>query len=231
MSDEVRKGTMKALVLGGKGEIGSAIASRLTESGYAVTAVGRSDFDLARREDIVAYFEQNLADFDVLVHSAGWNVPKDFELLTDDEIRHNLDANLLGFLTVARACIPYWKRVQSGRIVVLSSLYGFFARRGRLPYVASKHALNGVVKTLAIELAPFGVLANTVSPGYIATDLTYRNNTQEKIDALVSGIPVGRMGSPDEIARVVDFLSSSQNTYINGQNIVVDGGYSIGGFQ
>lgn len=222
---------MKALVLGGKGEIGSAIVDRLSRDGYAVTAVGRGEFDLARREEVLEHLERATPAFDVLVHSAGSNVPKEFESLTDAEIRHSIDANLLGFLTVARACIPHWKATRSGRIVVLSSLYGFFARKGRLPYVASKHALNGVAKTLAIELAPHGVLVNTVSPGYIATNLTYRNNSMEKIDELVSGIPVGRMGRPDEIADVVAFLSSSQNTYINGQNIVVDGGYSIGGFQ
>lgn len=222
---------MRALVLGGKGEIGSAIADRLTQDGYVVTAVGRGDFDLARSEEVLAYLGRATPAFDVLVHSAGWNVPKEFESLTDDEIRQSLDVNLLGFLTVVRACIPHWKATLSGRIVVLSSLYGFFARKGRLPYVASKHALNGVVKTLAIELAPHGVLANTVSPGYIATNLTYRNNSKEKIDELVNGIPVGRMGRPDEIANVVAFLSSNQNTYINGQNIIADGGYSIGGFQ
>jgi NAD(P)-dependent dehydrogenase (short-subunit alcohol dehydrogenase family) len=222
---------MKALVLGGKGEIGSAIVDRLSRDGYAVTAVGRGEFDLARREEVLAHLARATPAIDVLVHSAGWNVPKEFESLTDAEIRHSIDANLLGFLTVARACIPHWRATRSGRIVVLSSLYGFFARKGRLPYVASKHALNGVAKTLAIELAPHGVLVNTVSPGYIATNLTYRNNSREKIDELVSGIPVGRMGRPDEIADVVAFLSSSQNTYINGQNIVVDGGYSIGGFQ
>ncbi len=222
---------MKTLVLGGKGGIGSAIVERLTRDGHAVTCVGRRDFDLTRREEVRAYLERTMPTFDVLVHSAGWNIPKEFATLTDDEIRQTLDANLLGFLTVARACIPHWKATQSGRIVVLSSLYSFFARKGRLPYVASKHALNGVVKALAIELAPHGVLANTVSPGYIATDLTYRNNSKEKIDELVRGIPVGRMGRPDEIAHVVAFLSSSQNTYINGQNIVVDGGYSVGGFQ
>jgi len=222
---------MKALVLGGHGEIGSAIVDRLSRDGYIVTAVGRGDFDLARREEVLAYLERATPTFDVLVHSAGWNVPKLFESLTDDEIRQSLDANLLGFLTVARACIPHWKATRSGRIVVLSSLYGLFAREGRLPYVASKHALNGVVKTLAIELAPHGVLANSVSPGYIATNLTFRNNSRAKIDELVSGIPVGRMGRPAEIADVVAFLSSSQNTYVNGQTIVVDGGYSIGGFQ
>jgi 3-oxoacyl-[acyl-carrier protein] reductase len=222
---------MKALVLGGKGAIGGAIAAHLTDCGHAVTALGRDAFDLSRREQILDYFVQQPAAFDLLVHSAGWNVPKAFDQTSDDDIRLSLEANLLGFLSVVRACLPHWKKTGCGRIVVISSLYGFLGRHGRLPYVASKHALNGSVKTLAIELAPHGVLVNTVSPGYIATDLTYRNNSQEKIDALVAGIPVGRMGSPLEIAKVVAFLGSRDNTYINGQDIIVDGGFSAGGFQ
>lgn len=222
---------MKVLVLGGKGAIGGAIAEHFTACGHAVTAVGRGEFDLARREQILDYFAQQPAEFDVLVHSAGWNVPKAFDQSSDDDIRLSLEANLFGFLCVVRACLPHWKQTGSGRIVAISSLYGFLGRHGRLPYVASKHALNGSVKTLAIELAPHGVLVNTVSPGYIATDLTFRNNSPEKIDALVAGIPVGRMGSPLEIAKVAAFLGSRDNTYINGQDIIVDGGFSIGGFQ
>lgn len=223
--------SMKVLVLGGKGAIGSAIVDRFTSCGHTVVALSRSNFDLAQREEILNYFNQNRPDFDVLIHSAGWNVPKEFEKSNDEEIQHSINSNLLGFLTVARSCIPYWRKTRTGRIVVISSLYGFLGRHSRLPYVASKHALNGAVKTLAIELAQLGVLANTVSPGYVATDLTFRNNSKEKIKALVAGIPLGRMGSPDEIAKIVAFLGSSENTYINGQDIIVDGGYSIGGFQ
>ena len=231
MNAQVNGSPMNILVLGGKGAIGSAIADHYRACGHTVLAVSRSNFDLARRGEILDYFAQHQLGFDVLIHSAGWNVPKEFELSNDEEINHSINSNLLGFLTVARACIPHWKKTGTGRIVVISSLYGFLGRHGRLPYVASKHALNGAVKTLAIELAPHGVLANTVSPGYISTDLTFRNNSKEKINALVAGIPVGRMGSANEIAKVVGFLGSSANTYINGQDIVVDGGYSIGGFQ
>lgn len=222
---------MKALVLGGKGAIGQAVAARLTDVGHEVTSVGRRDFDLTDVEQIAAYFDRHPADFDFLVHSGGYNVPKTFESLTDEEIRRSLNANLFGFLNVARVCIPHWKASGRGRIVVLSSLYGFLGRRGRLPYVMSKHALNGAVKTLAIELAPLGVLVNSVSPGYIATTLTYRNNAPQDIDKLVAGIPVGRLGTPDEVAKVVEFLCSDLNTYINGQDLVVDGGFSVGGFQ
>lgn len=222
---------MKALILGGKGDIGSAITRRLNEAGVEAIAVGRSDFDLTNNAQINAYFDKNGNEFDILIHSGGMNNPKLFEDLRDDEIRESLDANVHGFLTVARKILPYWKRKQWGRLVIISSLYGFLARKGRLPYVMSKHALNGIVKTLAIELASDGVLVNALSPGYIATKLTYKNNAPDVIERLVSSIPVGRMGDPRDIAEVALFLASPENCYINGQDIVVDGGYSAGAFQ
>lgn len=222
--------SMKALVLGGKGDIGAAVCQRLRQAGHQVLAVGRDDFDLTSSTQIASFFETHGGDFDLLIHSGGYNVPKNFNALTDEEIRLCIDSNLFGFLDVVRHCCPHWQTRQYGRIVVLSSLYGFMGRRGRLPYVMSKHALNGAVKTLAIELAASGVLVNSVSPGYIATALTYRNNSASDIDKITSGIPLGRMGEPSEIAKVVEFLCSDLNTYINGQDIVVDGGYSIGGF-
>lgn len=221
---------MKALILGGKGDIGAAIADRLRLVGHEVMAVGRDDFDLTNSNQIDSFFESRGRDFDLLIHSGGHNVPKSFDVLTDKEMRLCIDSNLFGFLDVVRHCSPHWQSKHYGRVVVLTSLYGFMGRRGRLPYVISKHALNGAVKTLAIELAAYGVLVNSVSPGYIATALTYRNNSANDIDKITSGIPVGRIGEPLEIAKVVEFLCSDLNTYINGQDIVVDGGYSIGGF-
>lgn len=222
---------MKALVLGGRGAIGSAISERLTGVGCQVTSVGRQEFDLTDSGQIATFFSNTEACFDILVHSGGHNIPKAFDALSDDEIRRTLDANLFGFLDVARFCMPYWRKAKKGKVVVISFLYGFLGRRDRLPYVISKHALNGAVKTLSIELAPLGVLVNSVSPGYIATSMTYRNNSAQDVEKLVSGIPVGRMGTPEEVAKAVEFLCSDLNTYINGHDLIIDGGFSAGGFQ
>lgn len=222
---------MKALVIGGRGDIGSAISCDLKRFVSEVVAVGRSDFDLANPEQIKAFFNEVPPAFDIIVHSGGLNHPKRFEDLTDKEIRESLDANVLGFLDVVRLNLPHWKQREFGRIVVISSLYGFLGRRGRLPYVMAKHALNGVVKTLAIELANSGVLVNSVSPGYIETKLTRKNNGPEIIKKFEEAIPLGRLGVPDDIAKLVSFLCSPDNQYLTGQDIVVDGGYSAGGFQ
>jgi 3-oxoacyl-[acyl-carrier protein] reductase len=221
----------RALVLGGRGDIGGAIAAHLRNEGIEVFAVGRMDFDLGSPKDIDAYFDKNGNKFDILIHSGGHNQPKLVEDLSDRDIREALDVNLHGFLRVAKMCLPYWKAQNSGHIIVLSSLYGFLARKARLPYVLSKHALNGAVKTLAIEWAAYNILVNSISPGYISTKMTSANNTPETIQGLVAGIPLGRLGTPEDIAEIAAFLCSSRNRYITGQDIVVDGGYSIGGFQ
>lgn len=221
----------RALVLGGKGDIGSAITNALSDDGLKVTAVGRDDFDLAVPAEIEAFFARNGNDFDVLVHSAGLNRPNPFDQLSDQEIRASLNVNLHGFLHVARWCLPHWKVGNGARVLVISSLYGFLGRRGRLPYVMSKHALTGAVKTLAIEWAEYGVLVNALSPGYVGTKMTFANNSPEVIAHFIKDIPLRRLGSPEDIAEVAAFLCSAKNRYLTGQDIVVDGGFSAGGFQ
>ena len=217
-----------ALVLGGTGDIGQAIASSLQESGYFVTAVGTQDVDLTVPNSIDSFIKDK--SFDVLVHSAGVNVVGAFEDRSVADIELAIQANLLGFLQIVNKLIPHWKQNNFGRIVVISSLYGFTARKGRIPYVISKHGLIGAVKTLALELAQYGVLTNAVSPGYIQTKMTTKNNSTETIERLIQDIPQGRLGTPEDIAKIVNFLIIT-NSYINGQDIVADGGYSAGGFQ
>jgi NAD(P)-dependent dehydrogenase (short-subunit alcohol dehydrogenase family) len=216
------------LVLGGRGDIGASIARRFVAAGHEVLAVGRADFDLTDPESIDAWFDQPHPPIGVLVHSAGLNHPKPFIDLTDVEIRECFAANVEGFLHVARQTIPDLA-AQQGRIVVLSSIFGFLSRIGRLPYAMSKHALIGVVKTLALELAHESVLVNAVSPGYIDTSLTRANNDAATIARLTSSVPMQRLGTPDDIAEVVYFLGSPSNRYITGQDIVADGGFSIDG--
>lgn len=223
-------GPRRVLVLGGLGGIGSAIAQLFSERGDEVISTGRADLELSQPESISAFFARSGTQFDVVVHSAGHNNPQLFATLSVEEIEQSLQANLLGFLRVLKHVDPQLRR-NGGHVLAISSLYGFLARRGRLPYVVSKHALIGAVKTLAIELAPHGVLVNALSPGYVMTKMTTKNNPPDTIARLRAGIPVGRLGDPREIAEVAYFLCSRSNTYVTGQDIVVDGGFSIGGFQ
>lgn len=223
-------GARRVLVLGGKGAIGAAIAEMLSERGDEVTATGRGELDLGDPDSIGGFFERQKPEFEVVVHSAGLNNPKLFADLTPAEIELSLQVNVQGFLRVLKHLDTHL-RLRGGRVLVISSLYGFLARRGRLPYVVAKHALVGAVKTLAIELGPHGVLINALSPGFILTRMTSKNNSPAAIAALEAGVPLGRLGTPREIAEVACFLCSGANTYLTGQDIVVDGGFSVGGFQ
>lgn len=220
----------KVLILGGRGDIGSATTQLFRSRGDDVTPTGRADLDLADPGGIDRYFASKPADFDVLVHSAGLNNPKVFAELSTAEIAESLQVNVQGFLKVLKHLEPHL-RTHGGRVLVISSIYGFLSRRGRLPYSISKHGLIGAVKTLAIELGPHGVLVNALSPGFIMTKLTTKNNSPEMIDKIRGWIPLGRLGTPEEIAEVAWFLCSRANTYINGADIVADGGFSVGGFQ
>lgn len=222
----------KVLVLGGTGDIGAAITRRLIlDYRDEVISVGSKDLNLADAHSVEFFLERYGSDFDVLIHSAGFNQPGLFEKLDMKSIESTIQANLMGFLRISQSLIPYWKTQSRGNVVIISSLYGFFSRKGRLPYAISKHALIGAMKTMAIELGEFGVMVNAVSPGYIDTKMTSKNNSPEMIQKLISGIPVKKLGSSDDVARAVSFLASPQNQYINGIDLVVDGGYSVGGFQ
>ena len=113
-----------------------------------------------------------------------------------------------------------------GRIVNMSSILGKISKAGRGAYSASKFALDGMTAALAAEVACYGILSNCVAPGFIETDLTRQILGQEQMDVLAQQIPMKRLGQPEEIARFVLWLASAENTYLSGQNIAVDGGFT-----
>jgi len=165
-----------------------------------------------------------------VIHSAGLNIIGTFDSINIDSIRNSVEVNLLGFLPIVQHCIPYWQKTKTGRLVVITSIFSQFARKGRLPYVIAKHGLVGLVKTLSLEFAPW-CLVNAVAPGYIDTKLTRQNNNEETIKKIEKNIPIGTLGNSEQIAKMVEFLVSEENTYTTGQEITIDGGYSAGGFQ
>lgn len=218
-------------ILGGNGGIGRAVVEQFSGEGCKVIAPGSKELDLADTASIDAYMDSQDITADVFVHCAGINNPKPVEQITMEDIDRTHAINFKGFFRIFQRLLPAMKRQGGGHIVALSSIYGSFSRKGRLPYASSKHALNGMIKTMAIELAPHNIMVNTVSPGFVDTWLTHKNNSPEVIRNLESMIPVGRMARPEEIAAVVSFLCSPRNTYLTGQDILVDGGFSAGGFQ
>lgn len=113
-----------------------------------------------------------------------------------------------------------------GRIVNISSVWAVVTKAGRLMYSTAKAGLGGMTRTLSVELAPYNVLVNALAPGYVNTELTRRNNTGAEIEAIERTIPVGRLAEPEEIAEVAAFLASDRNSYVTGQIIMVDGGFT-----
>lgn len=216
---------------GARGGIGAAIYKKFVQSGCDVVAPSSSDLNLADSKAIKEFFSNDLNSYDVLVHCAGVNNPKPFFELTEHDMLYTASINNLSFFHLVQKIAPRMIKKKKGHILAISSLYGSIARKERLPYVASKHALNGSVQTLACELAEGNILVNTLSPGFVDTVMTRKNNSSARIAEIVAKIPAKRMASPEEIANIAYFLCSKENTYITGQDIIVDGGFMAAGGQ
>jgi 3-oxoacyl-[acyl-carrier protein] reductase len=218
-------------LLGGSGDIGKAISAEFKRKDYRVICPTRNDLNLENRVDIECYFDRNEISPDALIYCAGWNEPKPFQKVTFIDLDKANSINVLSFYRIIQLLLPKMVKKNGGHILAISSLYSLIAREGRLPYVMSKHALGGLVKTLAIELGKFNIKINTLSPGFVNTKMTRKNNSKKTIKILRERIPLKRLAATDEVAKAAFFLCSKENTYITGQNIIIDGGYSVGGFQ
>jgi len=168
---------------------------------------------------------RNYRRIDVCINNAGINRINyiDSTSLADwDDI---MKVNLRGPFILSREVSGIMKKNRYGRIVNIASIFGVITKEKRAAYTATKSGLIGLTKTIAVELAPYNVFVNSVSPGFILTDLTRKILTSVQIRQLKSMIPARRLGVPEDVSRVVLFLASDLNTYIAGQNIIVDGGY------
>ena len=217
----------KALITGGSRGIGAAIAKLLGEAGYEVFIPPRLEMDLSDAQSIKMFCNSyKNTTFDILVNNAGINDIHPIDEVTDDEIYSMVDINLIGPMMLIRGIIPNMKKQHYGRIVNIGSIWGGVGKPGRMVYAATKHGIHGITQTLAVELAPYNILVNTVCPGFTLTELTRKNNNETEIKEISSFIPIGRMAEAEEQARAVMFLAGEENTYITGQQLFVDGGYT-----
>lgn len=208
---------MKVILTGSSGGIGSAILQELKENEIDVVEINSKEIDLSKD------FEIKSVPVDGLIYCAGINRVNVHDEISDQDMIDIMNVNTFGF---TRLC----KKVQfndGANIVAIGSLYATETRAGRLSYTMSKHAMFGAVKTLALEMAFNRTKVNMVSPGFIDTELTRKNNTIERIEQLNNNIPLG-LTSASEIAKICVYLMK-QNNAITGQNIIVDGGYSLVG--
>jgi len=218
--------TRAALVTGASRGIGRAIADRLEVEGFVVLRPTRADLDLADPAAVDAYTAALTVGVDVLVNNAGINPLASLDELTDDDLRATLEVDLVAPVRLARALAPGMAARGWGRIVNIASVWGVVTKPRRFAYTVAKTGLLGATRAMAVELGARGVLVNAVAPGFVATDLTLQNNTAEELTAIADGLPLRRLADPAEIAELVVFLSSERNTFVTGQVIVADGGYS-----
>ena len=215
-----------ALVTGGSRGIGSAIVEALTARGWSVLAPSREELDLADPSSVDAFVSSLDASVAGLVLNAGVNSPWPLGELSFDEWQSIHQVNEASAFQLISALVPGMAERGMGRVVAVSSAYADRARSGRAAYSASKSALEALMRSVAVEFGPFGVVANCVAPGFVDTDLTRKNNAPETIAGLLERVPVGRLADPTEIAAAVVFLMSEQNRYITGHTLQVDGGFA-----
>lgn len=217
----------KVFLTGGARGIGKAIADKFIECNYEVVAPTRAELDLSNEISINNYIKAHKdIYYDVIINNAGCNDINEITEVTDAEINNMIAVNLVAPIKLLRGFVGAMKEKKYGRIVNIGSIWATVSKGGRCVYSATKNGIHGVTNTLAIELAPYNILVNTVCPGFTLTELTYKNNTPEQIAEISKDIPLGRMAEPKEMAEVVYFLCSESNTYLTGQKIMVDGGFS-----
>lgn len=149
----------------------------------------------------------------------------DIDNISELDFNVMVDSNLKGPLFLINKVSSRMKEKRFGRIVNISSIWGVRSKEFRTLYSMTKFGINGITKSLARELSEYNILVNSVSPGYVATEMTDKNVSPEEQLKIKQTIPLGRFAEPNEIAKLVSFLVSNDNSYITGQNIIIDGGF------
>ncbi|MCC5791755.1 MAG: acetoacetyl-CoA reductase [Legionellaceae bacterium] len=240
---------MVAVVTGGTGGIGTEICRALSRNFHVVACYFKNgrheeaktwqsqqksagfDFDIvygdvakfADCEQIVHSIQERYGRIDVLVNNAGVTRDTSFKKMSESQWHEVMDANLHSTFNMTRNVLPLMLEHSFGRIINISSINGRKGQFGQCNYAATKSALYGFGKSLALEVAAKGITVNSISPGYIATPMVEAMKP-EVLDKIVAAIPVGRLGKPEEIAEAVAFIASPAAAFMTGANLDMNGG-------
>ncbi len=236
-----------ALITGASGGIGAAIAMALHKAGATIAISGTRvekleelkaqigghvhvlPCNLSSAEDVeklIPAAEAAMGGLDILVNNAGITKDGLAMRMKDDDWQVVIDVNLTANFRLCRAAMRGMMKKRAGRIVNITSIVGITGNPGQANYVASKAGVIGLTKSLAQELATRGVTVNCIAPGFIATPMTDVLNEKQK-EGILSRIPAGRMGGPEDIAAAVLYLASDEAGYVTGQTLHVNGGMAM----
>ncbi len=233
-----------AIVTGGTRGMGAAISKRLKRAGHTVAAVFHGNMAAAEEfqaETDIPTFHWDVADFDachtgvaaicealegpadILVNNAGITRDGMLHKMSAQQWNEVIAADLTSCFNMCRATIGSMREAGFGRIVNISSINGQKGQLGQTNYAAAKAGMLGFTRALALESASKGIRVNAIAPGYVATDMTAAMPTGV-LDSITGQIPVGHLGTPEEIARIVEFLVADETTFITGSTLTANGG-------
>lgn len=240
-----------AIVTGGGSGIGLAIAEKFVQHNIRTIIIGRDPKKLAAAKDRLGEcchpIAQDLTDLsaipglvrqvvdryghiDILVNNAGINMKKELTDVTDEEFDRILHTNVRSVFAMTREVVKAMIPNGKGNIINISSMASQYGIPKVIAYTASKSAIEGMTRAMAVELSPLGILVNCIAPGFIATDMSSRalNGDSERRQKVFSRTPLGKMGDPSDIGDAAVFLASDNAKYLTGVVLPVDGGNSIG---
>lgn len=212
------------LLTGASRGIGKAIFDEIKDE-FEVLIPSREELNLTELGSIENYFA-TVPNIDILINNAGINIIKGIEEILNEDIEKINTINLVAPLKLIQHCMKNMKDNGFGKIVNISSIWGIKSKEKRTLYSSTKFGIIGQTKALARELGEYNILVNAVCPGFTATDLTMQSLNREELSDIRKQIPLRRLASPKEIAKSVKFLISDENSYITGQTLVIDGGFT-----
>ena len=235
------------LITGGTRGIGKAMVYAFSNNGYNVLLNFNRSYDIADKIalelpnikpyganvadqqsiiNMVEYANREFGKIDVVINNAGISCTGLFQDLSLEEWNNLISVNLTGTYNVCKAVLPQMIARQSGKIINISSIWGITGASCEVAYSASKAGIIGLTKALAKEVGPSNINVNCIAPGIVMTDMT-SNYTMEELSKITDEIPLGRIGSTDDIAKLALFLASDDANYITGQVISPNGGWII----